>query len=535
MLIAIDRIREGANPRKIKPTPDEDAWLESSMRAQGLLQPILLKPDGADYLVLAGARRLKAAKAIGWTDIEALVTDMSGAWAEAAALTENIQRLPLHPLDEWRGMRALIAAGMPLPQAAQAVGMTDRRARRLEMLGGLHPAIQALIEEYDSLPSEHELRIIANAPPDVQAAAVNGNAVQRGHAGDEVDWRAVTRACRTDRLSRARALFDHDAMAWDVDWLAQPGSDDEYTTTDRETFMRLQTAALQAVADTFIAKRRRAEVVLADGWRTDLPKGFDLYSSSPDAPKSLKKTEALFIQLMSDGRVRFQVATDTKAATAAARAILDPPAPDGDGEGDDASDVADDTPEPEPEKAVLTAAGHDLVNAAKTQALHETLHDGISGITPQRLIALLILAFAADNVSVSCAGGYEEKRFQDLAARILLPGGGVEDLSMALAGKLLARVLSCGASRGVYGCHRSGAAAEWIGAAIGADASLPRFDTAEFLAQVKGDAIRAAAEYAGLKSTGTVKAVREALTGRAPGWRPDAAAFGAPAPVLKGG
>ena len=81
--------------------------------------------------------------------------------------------------------------------------------------------------------------------------------------------------------------------------------------------------------------------------------------------------------------------------------------------------------------------------------------------------------------------------------------------------------------------NASGDAAEWIGATIDAGAQLPRFDTEEFLKQVRGSVLVDLAEQAGIKSSGTVTALRARLVGQLPNWRPAASQFGAPGPVCE--
>lgn len=72
----------------------------------------------------------------------------------------------------------------------------------------------------------------------------------------------------------------------------------------------------------------------------------------------------------------------------------------------------------------------------------------------------------------------------------------------------------------------TGNAAEWIGNMLGADAFLPRFDTEEFLAQVKGATLRQVAEQQGMKATGKISDLRATIAGAAENYRPTT--FGAP-------
>ena len=554
MLIPIDHIRENGNLRRVPPPVGTDVALTESIRVQGVLQPVLVRhdPDRNGYYVLvAGHRRLVCAQAAGLTEIPAEVQEMTDAWAIAAQGAENMVRVPMHAIDQWRAVRDLVAAGMTFPDAAGALGLTDRQARRMDLLGRLDPKLLALIEETDSMPSEMDARIIAAAPRAAQAKAVKAHGkVHDGWQGEEVvRWREIALACKVTRFNRGHAIFDADAMKWDVDLFAQPGAEDEYTTTDDETFLRLQQQALESqVADLQAQKKR---VRLAE-WDTAnrcprLPGGF-VRSFDGDVEKP-KKIECTFVAVSPDsGEIKRIVGTDVAARKAAEKkkvekaSAIETAQDDPDEPDDDAPPV----PAPEKEKPGLTKAGMDMVLAAKTKALRETLLTGLADIEPERLLALMLLTWGALNVEVRGLldydddGGYDpnRRRFRDLADGVLLPGGTLDQVSLAtmrtLCGVLMARVLDFGkaGSAGFYS-STSGDAAEWIGAAIGAENALPRFDSAEFLQQVGGDELRAAAGAIGEKPTGTVKSLRERLVGKMPDWRPTCAAFGAPAPVFK--
>jgi hypothetical protein len=140
-----------------------------------------------------------------------------------------------------------------------------------------------------------------------------------------------------------------------------------------------------------------------------------------------------------------------------------------------------------------------------------------------------LLALAANNVRVTSA------EFDDWAAvrELLTPGGTLAPITTLrlceLAAETVADILEVGGPSSGWG-RKSGHAAEWVGAAIGAGQALARFDTPEFLATVPGEILRSVAQAAGLKSTGAVAALRSSLAGKLPDWRPDAAAFGAPGP-----
>lgn len=98
--IPLSIIVRGRNPRQHFDAT-EMAELEASVKAQGVLQPILVRPitDGKLEIV-AGERRWRAATAVGLSEIPAYVKEMSDAEADAAALTENHERAPMSPTEE---------------------------------------------------------------------------------------------------------------------------------------------------------------------------------------------------------------------------------------------------------------------------------------------------------------------------------------------------------------------------------------------------------------------------------------------------
>src|ERR1043165_2125360 len=105
--IPISRIRP--NPYQPRKTfdPEQLADLESSLAANGLLQPIAVRRAGDAYELIAGERRLRAATNLGWAEIPALVKDLDDRSSLVMALVENLQRSDLNPIDEARGYQRL--------------------------------------------------------------------------------------------------------------------------------------------------------------------------------------------------------------------------------------------------------------------------------------------------------------------------------------------------------------------------------------------------------------------------------------------
>jgi ParB family chromosome partitioning protein len=98
------------NPNQPRVQFDEAALdeLAESIRQRGVLQPILLKPDGDNYLIIAGERRWRAAQRARLHTIPAIVREIDDSTTAEIALIENIQRQDLNPLEEAEGYRQLI-------------------------------------------------------------------------------------------------------------------------------------------------------------------------------------------------------------------------------------------------------------------------------------------------------------------------------------------------------------------------------------------------------------------------------------------
>ena len=74
--------------------------LAETLDKDGLLQPIVVREDGDQYEIIAGERRYRAAKSLGWETIPAIVKNMDDDQAASLALIENLQREDLNPIDE---------------------------------------------------------------------------------------------------------------------------------------------------------------------------------------------------------------------------------------------------------------------------------------------------------------------------------------------------------------------------------------------------------------------------------------------------
>ena len=138
-------------PGKYQPRTRMDAAsleeLAASIRAQGLMQPILVRPIADDrYEIIAGERRWRAAQMAGLNEVSTLIREIPDEAALAMALIENIQRENLNPLEEALGLQRLIDEfSMTHQQAADAVGRSRPAASNLLRLLQLAPPVQELL------------------------------------------------------------------------------------------------------------------------------------------------------------------------------------------------------------------------------------------------------------------------------------------------------------------------------------------------------------------------------------------------------
>jgi ParB family chromosome partitioning protein len=103
--------------------PDEMAQLSESIRAQGIIQPLLVCKSELGYELVAGERRLRAAKMVGLETVPVVVKDVTDTEMLEISIVENIQRENLNPIEESEAYHRLIAEfGLTQEQAAQRVG-----------------------------------------------------------------------------------------------------------------------------------------------------------------------------------------------------------------------------------------------------------------------------------------------------------------------------------------------------------------------------------------------------------------------------
>ncbi len=121
--------------------------LAESIKSQGIMQPILVRPVAEGrYEIIAGERRFRAARLAGLREVPVLVKAVPDESAAAMALIENIQREDLNPLEEAQGLKRLTDEfGLTHEQAAQAVGRSRSAASNLLRLLNLAAPVQNML------------------------------------------------------------------------------------------------------------------------------------------------------------------------------------------------------------------------------------------------------------------------------------------------------------------------------------------------------------------------------------------------------
>jgi ParB family chromosome partitioning protein len=149
--VGIDDLQRGKYQPRTRMDPESLEELAASIRTQGLMQPILVRPaegGAARYEIIAGERRWRAARMAGLAEVPVVVRDVPDQAALAMALIENIQREELNALEEAQGLQRLAAEfGMTHQDIADAIGRSRAAVTNALRLLNLSGAVQQLLAE----------------------------------------------------------------------------------------------------------------------------------------------------------------------------------------------------------------------------------------------------------------------------------------------------------------------------------------------------------------------------------------------------
>jgi ParB family chromosome partitioning protein len=128
--------------------PAELAELEASIRANGLLQPVTVRPAGTGFELIAGERRFRAMQRIGWTEVPAIIRDIDDKALLTLALVENLQRADLNPIEEAEGYQQLISQfTLTQQEVADVVGKDRSTVANTLRLLALPSVVRRMVRE----------------------------------------------------------------------------------------------------------------------------------------------------------------------------------------------------------------------------------------------------------------------------------------------------------------------------------------------------------------------------------------------------
>ena len=187
--LPIDQLQPG----KYQPRRDMDegklAELSESIKAQGIIQPILVRQiEGGNYEIIAGERRWRASRLAGLDEVPVVVRELEDRTVIAMALIENIQREDLNPLEEAEALARLVSEfSLTHAEAAQAVGRSRASVSNLLRLIDLPIGVRVLLETR-RLEMGHARALLTLAPE--LATKLAEEAAEQGWSVREVEHRA---------------------------------------------------------------------------------------------------------------------------------------------------------------------------------------------------------------------------------------------------------------------------------------------------------------------------------------------------------
>lgn len=144
--LPVDRIEVNPFQPRQQMDPEALAELAESIRAQGVIQPLVVRPVGEGYQLVVGERRWRAAQMAGLERVPVVVRSIGDREAAALALVENLQREGLNPIEEAMGFRRLMLEfGWTQEEVASRVGRKRSSVANALRLLQLAPEVQDLI------------------------------------------------------------------------------------------------------------------------------------------------------------------------------------------------------------------------------------------------------------------------------------------------------------------------------------------------------------------------------------------------------
>ena len=493
-LIKLDPRALKDNPdrtRLTKSTPQADALLLATIKAVGIVQPPVITPEtggGNGYVINAGHRRVKQAIAAGLTEIDVLVDEAANDNGAMRSMIENIAREALNPVDQWRAIERLVALGWTEEAIGVALALPVRQIRKLRLLANVLPAMLDHMAKGD-MPDERQLRTIAAVTQDEQKEVWKKHKPSK--ADPQVSWWSVAQALQKTRMYARHASYGDDlAQAYGIHWvedLFAPADEDSRHTTDVEAFLGAQH---EWMANNLPKKGLIAEIT--NYGEVKLPPKAERVYGKPT------KSDCTAMYLDREGRVQTVHYRMPEAKKPKGKAAS--------GSQSGAEDVGV-APKVRPD---VTRKGVEMIGDYRTDALREAL--GRAPIEDDTLMALLILAFAGQNVSVTTGRGganYGLSRLAKHVATLFAADGKLDfdrDGLRVAARAMLIDVFSCREN-----ATNSGIVARVAGATIGADEFLPNMGSEDFLSCLSRPALEGSCKDPPVLPRQRVKDTRAAL------------------------
>jgi len=213
--VEIGRIRP--NPAQPRMHFDEEsiAELAESIAERGVLQPVLLRPDGDDFQLVAGERRWRAAQRARLHAIPAIIRDIDDSTSAEIALIENVQRQDLNAIEEAEGYKKLIGAyGHTQEELAKLVHKSRSHIANLLRLLDLPPAVKQMLLQGD-ISMGHARAVLTSEDPENLARQIadQGLSVRQAENLAKRGRPAPAEAARADRARAPASGTDADVAA----------------------------------------------------------------------------------------------------------------------------------------------------------------------------------------------------------------------------------------------------------------------------------------------------------------------------------
>lgn len=213
--IPVDKVRPNRHQPRTRFTPDSLAELSESIKVHGLAQPLLVTASAVpgEYELVAGERRLRAARMAGLVDVPCVVRQLTDRERHELSLIENIQREDLNPLEEAESMRKLMdEVGLTQEELARRLGKSrSALANRLRLLELPQMLRNALLE---GLITEGHARALLGLADRTQQEELGKRVVQEKLTVRDVeklvlDWASAARTGRVKTPRRKNADVRH--------------------------------------------------------------------------------------------------------------------------------------------------------------------------------------------------------------------------------------------------------------------------------------------------------------------------------------